>query len=283
MLPFYNMSDKFYRIGEAAELLNLKSYVLRFWETEFSQLLPERTDKGQRFYSEENMTLLKRIKFLLHERGLTIEGAKKILEEELLNGKSSLSQGFLDFNSESNKSLNSGAELDEERQKNELQSQDPKLFVDQDREFEYDNNVLTQLTVAHLRLKNQAAKTLNFLEQSKLDFGNGFNSSRANSNLHADSGTSSSLNNLEENLVAVHNTGQNIPQNISQNIAHNIAQNINQNITQNGGQHRVLEQNQLIMPTQAEPQALSSNNNVGAVFVQGLLSELEELRRILKS
>ena len=73
------MSDKVYRIGEAAELLALKAYVLRFWETEFPQLVPIRTDKGQRLYSEENLALLRRIKYLLHEQGLTIEGARRIL------------------------------------------------------------------------------------------------------------------------------------------------------------------------------------------------------------
>ena len=73
------MSDKVYRIGEASELLALKAYVLRFWETEFPQLVPIRTDKGQRLYSEENLALLRRIKYLLHEQGLTIEGARRIL------------------------------------------------------------------------------------------------------------------------------------------------------------------------------------------------------------
>ena len=53
--------------------------MLRFWETEFPQLAPIRTDKGQRLYSEENLALLRRIKHLLHEQGLTIEGARRVL------------------------------------------------------------------------------------------------------------------------------------------------------------------------------------------------------------
>ena len=73
------MSDKVYRIGEAAALLELKDYVLRFWETEFPQLAPVRTEKGQRLYSEENIALLRRIKYLLHEQGMTIEGARRVL------------------------------------------------------------------------------------------------------------------------------------------------------------------------------------------------------------
>ncbi len=76
------MTEKTYRIGEVAQDLDLKSYVLRFWETEFPQLAPLRTDKGQRLYTEENVTLLRRIKTLLHEQGMTIEGARRILEKQ---------------------------------------------------------------------------------------------------------------------------------------------------------------------------------------------------------
>ena len=75
-----------YKIGEAATLLNLKTYVLRFWETEFPQIAPLRTDKGQRLYTREHLALLERIRFLLHERGLTIEGARKVLSEESERG-----------------------------------------------------------------------------------------------------------------------------------------------------------------------------------------------------
>jgi len=73
------MKAKIYRIGEAATLLNLKPYVLRFWETEFKQLIPIRTQKGQRMYSEQNVLLLRAVRHLLYERGLTIEGARKVL------------------------------------------------------------------------------------------------------------------------------------------------------------------------------------------------------------
>jgi DNA-binding transcriptional MerR regulator len=74
--------DKTYRIGEAAELLKLKSYVLRFWESEFPQLVPLRTEKGQRLYTEEHVALLRRIQTLLHAQGMTIEGARRILDHE---------------------------------------------------------------------------------------------------------------------------------------------------------------------------------------------------------
>jgi len=71
-----------YRIGQASEMLGLNSSVLRFWETEFPQLEPLRTRKGQRLYSDETLALLERIRVMLHEEGLTIEGARKRLESQ---------------------------------------------------------------------------------------------------------------------------------------------------------------------------------------------------------
>ena len=61
-----------YKIGEVAEMLNLKTHVLRFWETEFPQLAPLRTDA--------HVALLRRIQQLLHEQGMTIEGARRVIE-----------------------------------------------------------------------------------------------------------------------------------------------------------------------------------------------------------
>ena len=74
--------EKTYRIGEAAEMLKLKSYVLRFWESEFPQLVPLRTEKGQRLYTDEHVSLLRRIQSLLHAKGMTIDGARRALEHE---------------------------------------------------------------------------------------------------------------------------------------------------------------------------------------------------------
>ncbi len=70
---------KTYKIGQAAKLVDLKPYVLRFWETEFEQLSPIRTATGQRLYTEEHVNLVRRIKELLYSQGLTIEGARKRL------------------------------------------------------------------------------------------------------------------------------------------------------------------------------------------------------------
>ena len=75
-----------YKIGEAANLLNLKAYVLRFWETEFPDVVPLRTAKGQRLYTGDTLALLERIRYLLHDQGLTISGARRILAEEKESG-----------------------------------------------------------------------------------------------------------------------------------------------------------------------------------------------------
>lgn len=71
--------EEFYRIGKVAELLEVNPSVLRFWETEFPQIAPDRTEKGQRVYSLEKIRLLRRIQNLLYDKGLTIQGAKRVL------------------------------------------------------------------------------------------------------------------------------------------------------------------------------------------------------------
>lgn len=76
------MDEPLYRIGEAARLLELETYVLRFWETEFPQLQPLRTPKGQRKYTQNHLELLQLVKYLLHQQGMTIEGARKILDRK---------------------------------------------------------------------------------------------------------------------------------------------------------------------------------------------------------
>ncbi len=71
---------KTYKIGQAAKVLDVKPFVLRFWESEFRQVLvPVRTPSGQRAYTEDNLATVREIKRLLYVEGLTIEGAKKRL------------------------------------------------------------------------------------------------------------------------------------------------------------------------------------------------------------
>ena len=87
--------DNTYRIGEVAELLDLKTHVLRFWETEFPQLAPLRTGKGQRLYTEENVALLRRIRQLLHEQGVAAvpdPDSMRMLQRELISLRRLLSE-----------------------------------------------------------------------------------------------------------------------------------------------------------------------------------------------
>lgn len=75
--------DKFYfKIGEVSEIAGIASYVLRFWETEFKQIKPKRTDAGQRLYRKQDVVLVLRIKHLLYDRKFTIEGARRHLKKK---------------------------------------------------------------------------------------------------------------------------------------------------------------------------------------------------------
>jgi len=73
------MLQRTYKIGEVASLTGLKPFVLRYWETEFPQLAPVRTKKGQRLYTDAHLDLIVRIKSLLYEEKLTIDGARRRL------------------------------------------------------------------------------------------------------------------------------------------------------------------------------------------------------------
>ena len=76
-------------IGEVVKILNLKTkkghslptHTLRFWEKSFKQIKPKILSGNRRYYDEKNIELLKKIKFLLKEQGMTISGVKKILND----------------------------------------------------------------------------------------------------------------------------------------------------------------------------------------------------------
>ena len=73
--------DKLYKIGEVCKLADVQPYVLRYWETEFPQLAPNKSGGGQRLYTRREIDTVLRIKELLYRDGFTIAGAKKKLEE----------------------------------------------------------------------------------------------------------------------------------------------------------------------------------------------------------
>ena len=84
-------SDSAYKtIGEVAKILNLKSnkkgelstHIIRFWETQFKQIKPKILNSNRRYYDENCINLLKKVKYLLKEQGMTINGVKKMLNSD---------------------------------------------------------------------------------------------------------------------------------------------------------------------------------------------------------
>ena len=72
----------YYSIGEVSKLVGLKSYVLRYWETEFKQLTPPKNRAGNRTYRQKDIDLVLKIKDLLHVRKFTIEGARSVISSK---------------------------------------------------------------------------------------------------------------------------------------------------------------------------------------------------------
>ena len=83
--------SKYKSIGEVARILNLfnkkkgslSTHTIRFWEKEFKQVKPKVFNGNRRYYDENTINILKRIKYLLKEKGMTLNGAKKLLNSEL--------------------------------------------------------------------------------------------------------------------------------------------------------------------------------------------------------
>ena len=89
-----NKLDQAYKtIGEVAKILDLKNrsskknstHTIRFWEKEFKQIKPKIFNGNRRYYDEKNLNLLKKIKFLLKDQGMTINGVKKLLNSNQSN------------------------------------------------------------------------------------------------------------------------------------------------------------------------------------------------------
>ncbi len=73
----------FFKIGEVCDIVGVQAHVLRYWETEFQQLSPQKNRSGQRSYRRRDVEIALRIKELLYEDMFTIAGAKKKLQAEL--------------------------------------------------------------------------------------------------------------------------------------------------------------------------------------------------------
>lgn len=72
---------KYYNIGEAARMFKVATSLIRYWESEFDLLDPGKDEKGNRQYTEEDIEKLRLVYHLVKERGFTLKGAKKVLED----------------------------------------------------------------------------------------------------------------------------------------------------------------------------------------------------------
>ena len=84
----------YYRIGEVEEIAGVPAYVLRYWESEFKLLRPKKNPAGQRLYRRRDLELVQRIKALLYDERLTLEGAKKRLLAESRKSSQQLDLGM---------------------------------------------------------------------------------------------------------------------------------------------------------------------------------------------
>jgi len=84
----------YYRIGEVETITEIPAYVLRYWESEFKLLRPKKNPAGQRLYRPRDVELVQRIKTLLYDERLTLEGAKKRLLAESRKSNQQLDLGL---------------------------------------------------------------------------------------------------------------------------------------------------------------------------------------------
>jgi DNA-binding transcriptional MerR regulator len=85
--------QRLYRIGEVSRLTELKTFVLRYWETEFPMLEPVKGANGHRMYRQEDVDLVFKIKRLLYDEGFTIAGARRHLRENGATASETISAG----------------------------------------------------------------------------------------------------------------------------------------------------------------------------------------------
>ena len=86
--------DAFRTISEVSDWLDTPAHVLRFWESKFPQIKPVKRAGGRRYYRPDDMALLSGIKLLLHEQGMTIKGAQKLLREKGVRHVTDLGAGL---------------------------------------------------------------------------------------------------------------------------------------------------------------------------------------------
>ncbi len=78
----FSIKKLYYSISEVSKITEVEQYVLRYWESEFEQLKPQKNRSGNRAYTNKDIQLILVIKVLLRDKKFTIEGAKKMLAEK---------------------------------------------------------------------------------------------------------------------------------------------------------------------------------------------------------
>lgn len=86
-----------YSIGEVGEHLDLEAHVLRYWESEFDELMPKKDAAGRRVYSDADVRTLQRIRHLLKEERYTIAGARAVLDREGVHGRKAFRDDLRDL------------------------------------------------------------------------------------------------------------------------------------------------------------------------------------------
>ena len=89
-MTYFKANSKYKTIGEVAKILNLinkrngslSTHTIRFWEKEFKQIKPMIFNGNRRYYDDETINILKKIKFLLKDKGMTLNGVKKALNSD---------------------------------------------------------------------------------------------------------------------------------------------------------------------------------------------------------
>lgn len=76
-----NTGKKFYKIGEVAEILEIPTSTLRYWENQFTVLKPKRGKNGQRRYTQEDIEEIKKLYYLIKEKGLKLDAAQEELKK----------------------------------------------------------------------------------------------------------------------------------------------------------------------------------------------------------
>ena len=104
-------AKRYFTIGEVSTLCGVRSYVLRYWEQEFTQLRPMKRRGNRRYYQHHEVVLVRKIRELLYEQGYTIQGARQQLENKSANTASSETFELLMDNAPE---LEHNSELDEE-------------------------------------------------------------------------------------------------------------------------------------------------------------------------